>query len=470
MRPDTTPILTPRSLKKPSPICDGQPWRERIEIVRLAARTQALYDSSIRIFAAGTPEDLFKAVLSAAWSLVRVDLAALFVVRDKNGRPVCRALRAGRSTMIFDGDSLTAPFADAAMTARAPLTLEAPDPRLRDLPSSFNGARLPAILLAVPIRSGGQDLGVLVAGRRSALPFSPAHVELMQGLADQTSLALEKLRAVEAAAEQGRRAQQLVSVASHELRTPLTALQGFSELLLSHKVNEEAQRNWISLINRETVRLGSLVGELLDVSRLDSGHAELNLEPVSIRDVVEHVLSLWGGDGQRSRFSVRMQAGVPRLKADANKLTQVLANLVSNAISYSPAGSSIRIEVAPRCLAQPSTAHLPPPGPEHARCPAGVSIAIRDRGVGISEDDQAQVFQPFYRATPPEMGRGTGAAGGPKGAGLGLTIARRLVERHGGLMWVESRLGKGSTFGFCLPARPPRGPAFETGLGSGAIA
>ena len=464
------PIFTPRPLEPLSPSGDGQPWRERIELVRLTARTQALYCSAVRIFAATTPESLYEALFSAVWSLMRVDLAALFLVRDKDGRPACRALRVGRSTVVFDAaEAPTTAFADAALAASAPLTVEAPDPLLRDLPSSFNGARAPAVLLAVPVRSGSEDLGLLVVGRRMGFPFSPDQVDLLQGLADQTSLALEKLRVATAAAEQGRRAQELVSIASHELRTPLTALQGFSELLLSREVSEEVQKSWISLINQESVRLGSLIGELLDLTRLESGRAKLNLEPVNLRDVVEHVVSLWRCDGRRSRFSIRFQAGVPCLRADVCKLTQVLANLMSNAVNYSPPGTPIRIEVAPRCLARPSTLHLGLPGSEGAPCPAGASIAVRDRGVGISQEDQARVFQPFYRAAPSEGEGSAGPAGKPSGAGLGLTIARRLVEWHGGLMWVESCPGKGSTFGFCLPLHPPHRSASGTALTPGAI-
>jgi signal transduction histidine kinase len=465
-----TPILTPRPLEPLSPSRDGQPWQERIELVRLTARTQALYRSAVQIFAATTPESLYEAVLSAVWSLLRVDLAALFLVRAEDGRPACRALRGGRSTVVFDAaEAPTAAFADAALAATAPLSIEAPDPLLRELPSSFNGSRAPAVLLAVPVRSGGEDLGLLVVGRRMSFSFSPDQVELLRGLADQTSLALEKLRVVTAAAEQGRRAHELVSIASHELRTPLTALQGFSELLLSREVSEEVQKSWISLINEESVRLGSLIGELLDLTRLESGRAKLNLEPVNLRDVAEHVVSLWRRDGRRSRFSIRFQAGVPSLRADMCKLTRVLANLVSNAINYSPQGAPIRIEAAPCCLARPSTPHLGPPGSEGARCPAGASIAVRDQGVGISQEDQARVFQPFYRVGLLEGDGSAGPAAKPGGAGLGLTIARRLVEWHGGLMWVESCPGNGSTFGFCLPLHPPRRLVSGTALTPGAM-
>jgi len=471
LRGKTAATPTPLSLDPLLLGRDGQPWQERIELVRLTARSRALYCSAVHIFAATAPGSLYEAVLSAVSSLLRVDLAALFLIRDKDGRPACRALRVGRSTVVFDAaEAPTTAFADAALAATAPLTIEAPDPLLRDLPSSFNGARAPAVLLAVPVRSGSEDLGLLVVGRRSGFAFSPDQVDLLQGLAEQTSLALEKLRVVTAAAEQGRRAQELVSIASHELRTPLTALQGFSELLLSREVSEEVQRSWISLINQESVRLGSLISELLDLTRLESGRVELKLEPVNLRDVAEHVVSLSRSDGRRSRLSIRFQAGVPCLKADVCKLTRVLANLVGNAVNYSPLGAPIRIEAAPRCLTQPSTLHLSPPGSEGAPCPAGASIAVRDRGVGISQEDQARIFQPFYRAAPLEGDGSADPAAKPDGAGLGLTIARRLVEWHGGLMWVESCPGKGSTFGFCLPLHPPRRSASGTALTPGVIA
>jgi signal transduction histidine kinase len=206
----------------------------------------------------------------------------------------------------------------------------------------------------------------------------------------------------------------------------------------------------------------------LDLTRLESGRVKLNLEPVNLRRMAEHVVSLWGSDGRRSRISIRFQAGVPCLEADLYKLTRVLANLVSNAVKYSPPGTPIRIELAPHCLAGPSTRHLGPPGSEGAPCPAGASIAVRDRGVGISQDDQERIFQPFYRAAQPDGEGAVGPSGKPSGAGLGLTIARRLVEWHGGRMWVESCPGKGSTFGFCLPLRPPSSSTSMAAFTSGA--
>jgi GAF domain-containing protein len=211
---NTVPTFAVWPLETSSPVRDEQIWRERIELVRLAARTEAQYRSAVQVFAAVTPEALYKAVLSAVRSLVRVDLAALFLVRDKDGRPACRALRAGRSTYILSAaEAPTAAFADAALTSSTPLMLEAPSPLLSNMPSCLDGARRPAVLLAVPIPSGkvlpGKD-GLLVAGRRTAFPFSSDQVDLLRGLADQTSLALGKLRLLQAAVEQERRAQDLV--------------------------------------------------------------------------------------------------------------------------------------------------------------------------------------------------------------------------------------------------------------------
>ena len=400
-----------------------------------------------------------------------MDLAALFLVRDEDGRPACRALRVGRSMAVFDAaEAPTTAFADAALEATNPLMIEAPHPLLDDLPSCFNGARTADTLLAAPIRSTGQGLGVLIVGRRTGFPFSPDQIDLLQGLADQTCMALEKLQVMEAAAEQGRRAQEFVSVASHEIRTPLTALQGFSELLLSREVSEDVQKSWISLINQESVRLGSLIGELLDLTRLDSGRVKLNLEPVNLRHVAEHVVSLWGTDGRRSRFSVRIQAGVPCPIADLYKLTQVLANLVSNAVNYSPPGAPIRIEVAPRLFGPAlHTASRPfgargqflPGGGKHCRPGWRGGHLARGPGEGLPA---------LLSSRPPEGGEGAaGPSGKSGGAGLGLTIARRLVEWHGGLMWVESCPGKGSTFGFCLPLRPPSSSTSRPALTPGAI-
>jgi PAS domain S-box-containing protein len=235
---------------------------------------------------------------------------------------------------------------------------------------------------------------------------------------------------------------EFVSVASHEIRTPLAALQGFTELLLSRDVPPSVQRDWLSLMNEESTRLATLIEELLDLTRIESGRMRLQREPVSIADLVSRVVALMERHEKRPHFEFCLPEGLPQVMADLGKLTQVMANLVNNAVNYSPPRSSVRIQAKSGCLAKPGTEHLSPLAEDGGvACPAGISIAVRDRGLGIAPKDLRRIFEPFYRAHPAEA----------EGAGLGLAIAKAVVERHGGRMWVESSPGRGSTFGFCLP-------------------
>ena len=425
-------------------------WKERLELVRLAARTQALYRSGVRIFAAADYDALFDVVLERLWSLLKVDAGTIFLAHDPGQEPTCRVLRTSEGDAHYSPeDGLPTALASAVFHRESALEVVVPDPLLRRFVEALPEAGPLRVLLAVPAVSAGEVLGVLVVGRRQSAPFSPEHRELLRALADQTALALVKLRALEAAAQDGRRAHDLVSVTSHELRTPLTALQGFSELLLSRQVDPEVQRSWLALMNQESVRLGSLVGELLDLSRIESGRLRLNLDVVNLTDLLRELAGLWSRqDGVRRRLYVRLAPDLGSLIADAGKVRQVISDLISNAIKYSPVEAPVRLEAAGHCLAGHSTRHLGSTGMREVPCPAGVSIVVRDEGVGLAPEDRERVFQPFYRVAGTEVD-------GPAGAGLGLTIARRLVEWHGGRMWVESRLGKGSNFGFCLPPEPP---------------
>lgn len=247
---------------------------------------------------------------------------------------------------------------------------------------------------------------------------------------------------------------EFVSVASHEIRTPLTALQGFTELLLSREVSPDVQRNWLSLMNEESTRLARLIEELLDLTRVESGRVALQAERVSMHDLVGRVVALMETHAKAPRFEVSVPDDLPEITADPGKLTQVLANLLSNAINYAPAGSCVRIRARPACLAPPGIEHLGSlPGDEGVACPAGISVAVADQGMGITPRHLRRIFEPFYRVRANE-----GQA--PSGTGLGLAIAKAVVERHGGRMWVESCPGKGSVFGFCLPLEEgPRHPS-----------
>lgn len=286
--------------------------------------------------------------------------------------------------------------------------------------------------------------------RGQALPVavSVAPVRRQDG---QTAYAVGVYHDILREKELERRKTEFVSIASHEIRTPLAALRGFTELLLSRDVSPEVQRDWLSVMNRESTRLATLIEDLLDLTRIESGCMALRPERVRIDELARRVVALLETHEKRPRFTFCADPHLPEVMADGGKLTQVLQNLVSNAINYSSGRPSVHIEASRGCLAPAGVKHLGRLASDDAsRCPGGPSVAVRDRGVGIALDQLRRVFDPFYRVQ-------AGEPGAPNGTGLGLTIAKALVERHGGRMWVESTPGCGSTFGFCLPTQPRPG-------------
>jgi PAS domain S-box-containing protein len=218
--------------------------------------------------------------------------------------------------------------------------------------------------------------------------------------------------------------QDFVATVSHELRTPLTPLKGFLMTLLRPNFNPEPHElhDFHSRMLRQAERLERLIEDLLSLSKMDAGQFSIDEVPVSVDEVVERVLQ----DAARPVRHAR--AGMAGLVvADPMRLEQVVANLVGNADKYSPPDGDISVSVE--------------------RQGAEVVVRVRDQGPGIPEDQQERVFERFHRL-------GHHLTRMPNGAGLGLYIARRLVEAMGGRIWVESRLGEGSTFAFSLPAAP----------------
>jgi signal transduction histidine kinase len=224
---------------------------------------------------------------------------------------------------------------------------------------------------------------------------------------------------------------EFVSIASHELRTPLTALVGFSELLLAQSTEEDEQREWIENMYTAATRLTKLVENLLDVSRIEEGRVELSRRPVDVRAAVSRVLADFRIRAAADRFEERYPEHTPPLLADPDKLTQVLTNLFSNAVKYSPMGGPITVSVA--------VVH------------DVVRLSVADPGLGLAPRELGRIFERFYRVQD-EVRRQI------PGTGLGLYITRRLVELQGGRIWAESAgSGRGSTFHVELPAAPENG-------------
>jgi len=218
---------------------------------------------------------------------------------------------------------------------------------------------------------------------------------------------------------------------SHELRTPLNAILGFSELMLddtSDRYDAKTRQKFLAQINSSGKHLLSLINDILDLSKVEAGQMTLNLETVSIVDVVREVLSIIEPLATKKRIRISADvAGAGQLDADAGKLKQMLLNLVSNAVKFTPEVGLVTIEVQ--------------------RLQNAIEISVADTGIGIAESDLGRLFKEFLQLE-------TGAGRHQEGTGLGLALTKRLAELHGGDIGVVSEPGKGSTFTIRLPLRP----------------
>lgn len=217
-----------------------------------------------------------------------------------------------------------------------------------------------------------------------------------------------------------------VSIVSHELKTPVTIIRGYAEALLRPDAqwNEETLREGLSAIVEESEHLNRLIDDLLDASRLQAGALPLQIEEVALDELAERVVRRFQAQTDRHSLATRFPPDFPVVPGDPHRLEQVLSNLVSNAIKYSPDGGRIRVRGQVR--------------------PDEVVITVTDEGIGIPAAQQAYIFEPFYRVDD-------SASRTTEGVGLGLYLAKAIVEAHGGRIWVESEPGKGSAFSFALP-------------------
>jgi two-component system, OmpR family, phosphate regulon sensor histidine kinase PhoR len=216
---------------------------------------------------------------------------------------------------------------------------------------------------------------------------------------------------------------------SHELRTPLTSIYGFAETLLRQDVlfGEEERRTFLGFIASESERLTAIVDQLLNVARLDTGDLQVNLAPTDVRAVVSDVVHVaeQAPSANGYDFVVDLPEEPLDAEADGDKLRQILANLVDNAVKFSPGGG--RVIVAARANGEVA------------------EVRVVDEGIGIPEEEQRRIFTKFYRGEAMTRDPAT------TGTGLGLFIAHGLVSAMGGRMWVDSREGAGSSFAFELP-------------------
>jgi signal transduction histidine kinase len=290
-------------------------------------------------------------------------------------------------------------------------------------------------LLAVPLLSEERIVGGLVISRNAAGAFPVEIVELLKTFATQSALAIQnarlyheiedKSRQLEAAS---RHKSEFLANMSHELRTPLNAVIGFSEVLIQRMFGalNDKQDEYLKDIYASGQHLLSLINDILDLSKIEAGRMELAPAPFHLPTALENAVTLVRERAARHGIALQLDLD-PRLGevvGDERKVKQVLLNLLSNAVKFTPEGGRISLKAGQR--------------------DGAVEISVTDTGVGIAPEDQAAIFEEFRQVGSDETRK-------QEGTGLGLTLAKKFVELHGGRIWVESKLGTGSTFTFTLP-------------------
>lgn len=315
------------------------------------------------------------------------------------------------------------------------------DPRLGRSPAT---AAPPRRLLVVPLGGREGRIGVLAVERRGELgrelraTVETLGLQLALGienarLADRQRRFAEELEEKIAAATVrlrglDRAKSDFVSIVSHELRTPLTSIQGFSELLLSRSLPTQDARRGLESIHREAERLGRIVTDLLDLSRIESGRGgALSPAPLALGPLIEANVDLFKSQSASHLIVRDMPEWLPSVLADHDALDRVLKNLLSNAIRYSPRGGVIRVRAG-----------------ASSDDPSRVELRVEDQGVGIPAEALPRIFERYARVPHPETGH-------VRGLGLGLALVKSLVEAQGGLVRVESEVGVGSRFIVSLP-------------------
>lgn len=416
-------------------------------------RTRDLYEISRRISALRTPRELLEALVESRYlqGVARANIVLFEKPWDGQGHSghveIAASWNADGSMPMGETYNAREYELMELYTPDKPVIIRnvQTDPRLsnslKELFASFDTYSM----VLYPLVAAGYWYGML--SLHWAEPYSAEErvTRHIQGLADQIAAAVYNSRLLESEAEARRAAEdanklklKFLAMISHELRTPLTSIQGFASTLLAEDIewDVDSQRDFIRIISEESDKLTDLISQLLDLSRLEAGMLAITPEQQPLDEIVDAALPQLSVLALDHQLEIDIPGSLPPVYADANRVGQVLSNLVGNAARYAPPQTRIRVE------AEKNNQH--------------VCVRVVDEGPGIPYQDRERVFEAFRQAADKKDNQ-------TKGAGLGLAIARGLVEAHHGRIWIEESAGPGTTVAFSLPV----GEVEETPLDNG---
>ena len=439
--PQPTDSDSPPKLVAARPLPETGDLRRSFSVLqRQAERLQRILDISQTLTSTFDLDKLLALILSAANELTQTEAASILLLDESNTELRFAASTGGDTSKLA---ALRVPvegsLAGTIMSSGKPMVID----HVQQDPRHFTGvdktlAFESRSMLGVPLVMHERPIGVLEAlNKVGDTPFSEEDGQVLLTLAAQAAVAIENARLVTAlqrAYEQLNHVDQIksnfIAIASHELRTPLGVIMGYAAMLKEDAQNPETSEHLDKVLN-SALRLRDLIDDMVNVQHIEEGKAKLAVVDFALQEVVQHVVQalhdLYAAKSQE--VLLHLPGELLQLRADRDKIGLVLNNLLTNAIKFTGPGGRIMISAE--------------------RKNGEVNVHVADTGIGIPADEVERVFDRFYQVEP-HLTRQYG------GLGLGLAIAKGMIDLHGGRIWVESVEGKGSRFSFSVPIDGPR--------------
>jgi GAF domain-containing protein len=410
------------------------------ELTRSVGELRALGEVSQALNSTLDVDVVLNTIVTRANDLIGADGCTIFEYDEVTEQFDLRATRNLEPRLVELARGMPLRKGDQGILGQLPMgrqAVQVPDIAAGSYSSPISDALIEAgyrAVVAVPLIREDRLIGALTMNRKTPGEFPAETIELLQTFATQSALAIQNarlFREIAAKSQQleaaSRHKSEFLANMSHELRTPLNAVIGFSEVLIQRMFGElnAKQDEYLKDIYASGQHLLSLINDILDLSKIEAGRMELAPAPFHLPSALENAVTLVRERAARHGIALEFDLD-PRLGevvGDERKVKQVLLNLLSNAVKFTPEGGRISLKAGQR--------------------DGAVEISVTDTGVGIAPEDQTAIFEEFRQAGSDEKRR--------EGTGLGLTLAKKFVELHGGRIWVESELGRGSTFTFTLP-------------------